>query len=76
MSNISIKIDWVKGKQDKDMKWTNIDDLKGLKLSNTVTLNVWNDHILAEQTHIQGWSDPVADVYPSEKWAVFTETPN
>jgi hypothetical protein len=29
----------------------------------------------AEKAQIQGWTDPKADVYPAEKWTVFTETP-
>ncbi len=72
--NTPIKTEWVKRHQDKGIEWNNIDELKGLKLSNTATLNLWCDH-QAVKTCIQGWSDPVEDVYPSEKWAVFSETP-
>ncbi len=73
-TNISIKSEWVKGHQDKNKEWSNIDELKNLKLSNAATLNVWCDR-QAEKARKQGWSDPEADVYPSEKWAIFTDTP-
>jgi hypothetical protein len=73
-NNIQIKSEWVKGHQDENMEWNSIDELKDLKLSNTATLNVWCDR-QAETAWIQGWTDPEADVYPSEKWAVFTDSP-
>jgi hypothetical protein len=73
-NNIQIKSEWVKGHQDENMEWNSIDELKNLKLSNTATLNVWCNH-QAEAAWIQGWTDPEANVCPSEKWAVFTETP-
>jgi hypothetical protein len=73
--NLTIKSEWVKGHQDKDMDWESFDDLKELKLSNPATMNIWCDK-LADNARQTYFSHPDADVYPNEKWAVFTTSPN
>jgi hypothetical protein len=60
--------------QDKDTPWDLISDLHNLKLTNSAALNVWCNR-KADMSRKQGYSDPIADVYPNKKWAIYTTTP-
>jgi hypothetical protein len=69
--NLSKKVEWVKGHQDKGQDWTTIKDLKPLNLSPAAYLNIWCDRHAdeARKTHV---AFPDGDVLPAEKWALFS----
>ncbi len=65
---------WVKSHQDSDTPWNTFDELRQLKLPHDVTLNVWCDK-KANAAHQNVQSDPAAEVFPSEKWAIYSNYP-
>jgi hypothetical protein len=64
---------WVASHQDKDHNWNTIDDLKTLNIPNNAILNIWCDKEATEarKNHLT----QCADVYPQERWALFTSDP-
>jgi hypothetical protein len=66
--------EWTKGHQDGNKEWTNINYLQNMQQSNLVIMNTWCDRKAyeARTTYI---THEDADVYPNEKWALFTTTP-
>jgi hypothetical protein len=75
VTDLNIKHEWVKGHQDKDAPWETIEELYDLNLSVAATLNIYCDR-KASAAHQSSLSDPVGDVLPAEKWALFSSYPN
>jgi hypothetical protein len=65
---------WIKGHQDQNKQWTTIADLQHMKLSNLAIMNTVCDR-KANEARRNNLSFPDADVYPTEKWALFSSHP-
>jgi hypothetical protein len=74
-SELNIKHEWVRGHQDKDLNWNNIDELRDLDLTPAATLNIYCDRIASEAQKSMS-SHPTGEILPAEKWALFSTYPN
>lgn len=71
---IHIMNEWTRGHQDDSRKRNSIKDLQNMQLSNLVTMNTWCGRKAneAKKTCI---THEYEDVYPNEKWPLFTTMP-
>ena len=68
-----VKNEWIPSHQDKGREWTTINDLQQMKLPNSAILNIWCDK--EANTARQQYLTQCAEVYPNERWALFTTDP-
>lgn len=71
---LCITNEWTRSHQDGDKPWETIEDLQNLNLSNMAIMNTWCDR-KANEARAAHITHEDADVYPNERWALYTTAP-